>query len=46
MARKIFEKYPEVKKKLWGDELWMGGYFVSTVSKHGNECVITNSVKS
>jgi REP element-mobilizing transposase RayT len=46
IAKKIFEKHPEVKKQLWGGEFWTDGYFVSTVSKHGNEEVIANYVKS
>jgi REP element-mobilizing transposase RayT len=39
-ARQIFEKHPEVKKQLWGGEIWTDGYFVNTVSKYGNEEVI------
>ena len=46
LAREIFAKHPEVKKKLWGGEFWTAGHFISTVSKHGNEYVITNYVKS
>jgi len=45
-AKKIFEKHPEVKEKLWGGEFWSDGYYVGTVSKHGNEEVISNYVKS
>jgi REP element-mobilizing transposase RayT len=46
LSRKIFEKHPGVKKQLWGGEFWSNGYFVSTVSKYGNEAVISNYVKS
>ena len=46
LAKKIFERHPEIKKQLWGGEFWTDGHFVSTVSKHGNEEVITNYVKS
>ena len=42
LAREILEKHPEVKKKLWGGEFWSDGYFVSTVSKYGNEEVISS----
>ena len=45
LAKKIFEKHPEVKKQLWGGEFWTDGHFVSTVSKHGNEEVISKYVK-
>ena len=46
LSRKIFEIHPEVKKQLWGGEFWSDGYFVSTVSKYGNEEIISNYVKS
>ena len=44
-AREIFRRCPEVKKQLWGGQLWTDGYFVSTVSKHGDEDMIANYVK-
>jgi hypothetical protein len=44
-AGEIMGKHPEVKEKLWGVEFWSDGYFVSTVSKYGNEEVIKNYVK-
>ena len=45
-AREIFQRCPEVKKQLWGGNLWTSGYFVATVGKHGNEKVIENYVKN
>ena len=30
-AKEIFQRYPEVKKELWGGEFWEDGYFVRTV---------------
>jgi REP element-mobilizing transposase RayT len=45
-AKKIFERHPEVKKQLWGGEFWTDGHYISTVSRHGNEEIITNYVKS
>ena len=44
-AREIFRRCPEVKKILWGGEFWTDGYFVNTVSKHGNEQVIEKYIK-
>lgn len=44
-ARAIFKRCPEVKKILWGGELWTDGYFASTVGKHGDEKMISNYVK-
>jgi len=40
IAREVFEREPEVKKKLWGGEFWGKGYFVNTVGQHGSEKVI------
>jgi len=45
-AKEIFKRCPEVKKQLWGGNLWTSGYFVSTVGKHGNEQQIENYVKN
>lgn len=45
-ARNIFKFCPEVKKKLWGGELWTDGYFASSVGKHGDESMISNYVKN
>ena len=45
-AKRVFAECPEVKKKLWGGEFWSDGYYVATVSEHGNEQVIANYVKN
>ena len=45
-AREVFARCPEVKKKLWGGEFWSDGFYVATVSEHGNEKVIANYVKN
>ena len=34
-----------MKKKLWGGNIWSAGYFVATVSEHGNEKQIQNYVR-
>jgi putative transposase len=44
-AREVFSQCPQVKKKLWGGEFWSDGYYVATVSEHGNENVIATYVK-
>ena len=44
-AREIFKKHPEVKRKLWGGEIWTDGYFVNTVSQYGNEDTIANYIR-
>ena len=45
-AKEVLAKCPEVKKKLWGGEFWSDGFYVATVSEHGNEKVIANYVKN
>lgn len=45
-AREIFIQAPDVKKQLWGGEFWADGYFINTVSRHGNEHAITHYVKN
>ncbi len=44
IAREVFEKVPEVKKKLWGGEFWGKGYFINTVGQHSSEKVIAEYV--
>ena len=45
-AREVFARCPDVKKKLWGGEFWSDGFYVGTVSEHGNEKVVANYVKN
>lgn len=44
-SREIFKKHPEIKKFLWGSNLWTSGYYANTVSKYGNEEVIARYIK-
>ena len=44
-AKRIFLENPEVKKQLWGGEIWTDGYNVNTVSRNGSEEAITKYVK-
>ena len=46
IAREMFVRRPEVKKKLWGGEFWSDGYFMSTVGKHGSEGAVAKYVKN
>ena len=34
-AREFFKQYPEVRKQLWGGELWTDGGHIDTVSEYG-----------
>lgn len=44
-ANVIFKKHPELKNILYGGEFWSDGYWIVTVSQHGNEEVIRKYVK-
>ena len=35
-ARAIFAKHKEVKKLLWGGNLWTSGFYANTVSEYAN----------
>ena len=45
-AQEVFRRCSDVKKKIWGGNFWLSGYYVSTVSEHGNEKVTANYVKN
>lgn len=45
-AKEIYRLYPQIKKKLWGGNIWSAGYFVSTVGRNGNENQIKNYVRN
>ena len=45
-AKKIFERYPDVKKILWGGEFWTRGYYIGSTGKHGDEEMIKTYVKN
>jgi putative transposase len=45
-AKRIFLKFPEVKKDLWGGEFWTDGYYAATVSERGNWSVVEKYVKN
>ncbi len=45
-AREIFRLYPEVKKMLWGGQIWTSGYYINTVGQYGNEKVIREYVEN
>jgi putative transposase len=44
VAREVFEKVPEVNKKLWGGEFWGKGYLINTVGQYRSEKVIAEYV--
>lgn len=35
-AKQLFQRFPELKKDLWGGEFWTDGYYIATVSKRAD----------
>ena len=44
-ARELFRRHPDLRRELWGGELWGDGFFVSTVGQGGNLDVIREYVR-
>ena len=45
-AREIFAKHHEIKKVLWGGNLWTSGFYANTVGQYGSEEMIRKYVKN
>mgnify|MGYP000114934028 FL=1 len=45
-ARELFKQFPELRKELWGGELWSDGYYISTISEKGNLETIRQDVEN
>ena len=45
-AKQLFQRYPEIKAKLWGGNFWTSGYYANTVGQYGNEEVIRKYVEN
>ena len=45
-ARKIFKEFPEIRKQLWGGELWSDGGYIGTVGDGTTSDVIKNYVEN
>ncbi len=45
-ARELILRHKEIKKLLWGGNLWTSGYYANTVGQYATEEVISNYVKN
>ena len=43
-ARQLFPTHPEIKRMLWGGNLWTSGYYVNTVGQYASREVIERYV--
>ena len=39
-ARELSKRHPDLRKELWGGELWTDGFFIATIGEGGNRDVI------
>jgi len=46
IARELFRLHPEIRKQLWGGNLWTSGYYANTVGSYGTEKIIQQYVQS
>ncbi len=46
IAREVFARCPQVKKKLWGGEFWSDGYFIASVGQQDSEETVRNYVRT
>ena len=45
-AREVFSNHKEIRKVLWGGNLWTSGYYANTVGQYASEDVIKNYIKN
>ena len=45
-AREIFRKHKEIKKILWGGNLWTSGYYANTVGQYGSKDMIKQYIQN
>ena len=45
-ARELFQKFPEIKKELWGGEFWNDGGYVGTIGEGTNGDIIRKYIKN
>jgi putative transposase len=43
-ARELFKQFPELRRELWGGELWSDGYYLATVGEKGGIEQVRNYV--
>lgn len=44
-AREVFARHKELKRKLWGGDLWTSGFYANTVGMYANQEVIKRYIK-
>ena len=44
-AREMFQKFPEIKKQLWGGEFWSDGGYIGTVGEGTTEDIVKKYIE-
>ena len=44
-VKQLFKRHPDLKRELWGGELWTDGFYVASVGEHANQDVIRAYIK-
>ena len=44
MAKELYKRHPEIRKILWGGNIWTSVYYANTVGAYGDEAKIQNYV--
>ena len=44
MAKELFKRHPDLRRELWGGELWTDGFYAATIGEGGNLDVIRQYV--
>ena len=45
-SRILFQKFPEIKRQLWGGEFWSDVYYIGTVSGRGDKGIIESYIQN
>ncbi len=43
-ARQLFQRFPALRRELWGGEFWSDGYYLATISERGNWKIVEQYV--
>jgi len=46
VARKVYERIPEVRDEMWGSQFWTDGYFINTVGRNRTETAVKQYIQN
>jgi putative transposase len=45
-GRELFQRFPTLRKELWGGEFWSDGYYLATVGERGNWNIVKKYIQN